>query len=492
MFLVLNMKYLKIHLLIISLLFFFSCNKEITVDPPEEPVHTGIIFIASNPTHAKIFLENRNTGKFTPDSIRWLKEGIYKIFLRLEGWKDSAFIVNVKEQQRQNFNIDFSYNPAMFGAIECKTHPVGGQIFLDGKDLRKTTPYTIYNLLPGYYNLGFHKDRYWFDTLTVKVESQKITSIYRVLADTAVWVAYNKSNSSIPSNFILNAAIDNENIIWIGTDDNGFASFNGKEWTNYNKSNSPLPDNRINALYLDKNNNKWIGTTNYGLVKFDGINWTIYNSANSGLPGDMITAITSDENNNLWIGTYNKGVAVLRGNDWEVFNTTNSGLPSNFISAIIFDRDGTLWIGTDRSGIVKYDGNNWTVYNSANADLPPSNICSSLAIDNNGILYAGFLYDLGSQIPGGLSKYEAGSWTLIQSNYIDISTLTIDKYNYIWAGSAINGFGLINGRFVFRDVFNKHNSPITSNMVNTIAVDKEMYKWIGTGGNGLIKYKNYR
>ena len=59
------------------------------VAPPPEPV-VGSATIKSNPKGAKIFLDNRNTGKTTPATLENLKQGTYKIRLEKEGFKNKA------------------------------------------------------------------------------------------------------------------------------------------------------------------------------------------------------------------------------------------------------------------------------------------------------------------------------------------------------------------------------------------------------------------
>ncbi|MCX6152237.1 MAG: PEGA domain-containing protein [Ignavibacteriales bacterium] len=478
------MKRIRITILILVLYLVFTagfCNKEITVSPPEGAIHTGFVYIESNPNLAKIYLNGRNTGKVTPDSLRWLEAGKQTVTLRLTGWKDSTLQLNIIESERLNLFFDFTKNLAMCGYIDCKTHPNEADIFLNDSALGQKTPYQINNLFPGEYRVKFKKDRYLDDSIDVTVQSQAITSIYKVLVDTTVWVNFKTSNSGLPSSYILSIAVDKNNLKWIGTDGGGLAVFDEKDWIIYATDNSPIPDNRINVLYIDDEDNIWIGTTSAGLVKFYNNNWTIYDKNNSGLPADMITAIIKDKNGNLWVGTYDKGVAVFNGDIWKAYDIDNSDLPSNYISSIAII-DTNIWIGT-REGLVNFKpGGKSIFYNSSNS--PIENTITALGVGILNELY------IGAAVIAILIN---GEFKLLDNIFSsNITTISVDKFNHVWIGSSGNGFGLLFNNMGFKGVFNKYNSPINADGVNAIAIDKNMYKWIGTYGGGLVKFKNYR
>jgi ligand-binding sensor domain-containing protein len=481
---------MKKLILIIGLLTLFlsgiHCQKEVSVSPDQPSVHKGVIYIGSNPTNAKIYLNDKNTGKVTPDSLRWLETGKYKLTLKLKNWSDSLFYVSVNEIRKDSLYIDFTKNVSMCGTLEIKTTPAGATILINSENSGKVTPAVISNLLPGRYNIGLLKERYWYDTVNVNIISRKTTTIQKVLADTAVWIVYNKFNSAIPSNSILSVAVDKNNIKWIGTSGEGLVSFDDKVWKVFNISNSPLPDNSVNVVYVDRFNNKWIGTLNYGLVKYDGVNWILYNVNNSGLPSNTIWGIAEDLNGDLWVATYNKGLAVFNGINWKVYNSSNTGLPIDYISAITIDKSGNKWIGTPANGIVKFDGINWSIYNSGNGWMP--DIITALGTDDAGNIWAGITHF--SNYTGGLYKFgEAKGWELFSSYFSDRISCIVNSENRLWIGSYDNGFGLIEGRFIYRDFYNGSNSPIQNNIVNSIVIDATGNKWIGTGSDGLMKFK---
>ncbi len=95
-----------IYVLLFVLVLIVSCREGI-VDFPEES-KTGTLFISSSPRGAEIFFESSKTGKVTPDSLKILQPGIYNFKLRLPGYPDENFSVNVQSGQRKYINISFS------------------------------------------------------------------------------------------------------------------------------------------------------------------------------------------------------------------------------------------------------------------------------------------------------------------------------------------------------------------------------------------------
>ena len=131
-----------------------------------------------------------------------------------------------------------------------------------------------------------------------------------------------------------------------------------------------LPINHIKALALDNNNVLWIGT-------YKGLR-ILYNTANffteevirtepiiileDGLPKELlelqfITEIIVDGSNNKWISTADAGVFYLSADGQKTiyhFTKDNSPLPSNSVNSMAQnENDGTIYFGTSR-GLVSF------------------------------------------------------------------------------------------------------------------------------------------
>jgi len=471
----------NIFYLICLALLSFSCERNISVSPLEEVPPNGIIFIDSYPQKAKIFVDGINTGRTTPDSVRWLKLGEHKILLRLEGWSDTSFIVNLIGLNRNEIKVDFSKNPRMFGGIECITNPPGADILINDSLTGLITPADLYRLLPGEYEIRFKKKWYLDYTTTVNVTSGNKINISATLTDTISFVPYRAGISKIPTDYLLSLVIDKNNVKWIGTDGFGLVAYNDKDWIVYNTSNSGLPDNRIQCLFLDNEDILWIGTTNFGLVKFDGKNWVIYDKDNSDLPDNSITAIAKDNSGTIWIGTYSNGLAYYDGNIWDHYDMTNSKIPSEQIRAIAVDDKNVIWVNSLHTGVFSFDGVSWTRTDGGFSMLPSEG--TSLFIDADKTIWAGYWDGLAKkEIKGGFSKV---SDIFTQS----ITCIATDNKNQIYLGAYGAGLNLYSEAFPKKYVWNVSNSGLSNNTINAIAIDKNNVKWLATFGGGLVKFR---
>jgi surface antigen len=242
---------------------------------------------------------------------------------------------------------------------------------------------------------------------------------------------YKISNSSLPSNYILTIAIDDQGNKWIGTLGGGLAKFDGVSWTVYNTLNSGLPDNIIWTIAFDKYGNKWIGTFE-GLVKFDSVNWSVYKTSNSGLPSNDVRAIAIDDSGIIWIGTKGGGLVKFDGANWTVFDTSNSNLPSNDILTISIDKQGNKWIGT-LGGLAMFDGTNWNVYNNSTSELS-SNAVLAISIDEYGNKWIG--------TSGGLAVYRE-SGVIIAPGQETLTQWSIKISSRVDSLSDINNFAAV-------------------------------------------------
>ena len=90
----------KFILLTFILISFISCREDTvqyTIDQS-----TADVIINSNPRKALIYLNNINSGKITPDTLKNLNPGSYLITLKLDGYRDSSTTISVEAEQDQS------------------------------------------------------------------------------------------------------------------------------------------------------------------------------------------------------------------------------------------------------------------------------------------------------------------------------------------------------------------------------------------------------
>lgn len=326
--------------------------------------------------------------------------------------------------------------------------------------------------------------------------------------DGTEWIIYNTESSELPENFIYSIEIDEKDVIWIGTRSNGLIKFDGVNWKRYKLSNSILPSNAIYSITFDSKDNAWIGTAGKTLLNFDRTSWVLLDTSNSGLL-NTVFASEFDKMGNLWIGGYRGKPWLTKydGQNWLHCDSTNSPFSSAGVSCLRSDPNDNLWISAGFShGLIKFDGTNWTIYNMQNTTLT-SEIIQDIEFDKYGNLWAslrylGYFNNDGNPIinEGGLAKYDGNIWYIYNANnsglpFNNVKPLAIDSEGNIWLSAwddyAVGieyGYGLTRFDGTNWTTYNIYNSPLTSNTIFDITVDKEDNLWLSTCAGGLVKY----
>ena len=314
------------------------------------------------------------------------------------------------------------------------------------------------------------------DSFTVSSEETVLLEVF------VSWLHYTRDNSGLPSNIVLDMAIDSSGLKWFGTD-KGAVAYGGKSWVNYDKSNSGLLSDTVMSITIDNSGAKWFGTSN-GVAKFDGIGWETFTTGNSQLPNDSVFEVVADGNGAVWIGTDN-GVAVYNGTAWQVYTTANSPLPHPEVYCIAIDHDGTKWFGTDGGGLARFDGSSWTIYDEYNSSLL-TKVIFSITIDAANNKWIGS--------SGGVALYDGTSWSFFHTgNYMNydytVSAIGIDQDNIKWFGTYEGGrvFGLFGTKM---KCYNSETSIISPDDYEMFAiiVDEENNKWVTTSRGGIYVF----
>jgi len=111
-----------------------------------------------------------------------------------------------------------------------------------------------------------------------------------------------KGNQQANPNFVLDIAVDRENVKWIGTWGAGLSRFDGTRWTSYTAGTGTIGGNFVHALELDESGVLWIATDG-GVTRFDGETWITYTTAD-GLLDNNVFSIAFDTSGNKWFGTW--------------------------------------------------------------------------------------------------------------------------------------------------------------------------------------------
>ncbi len=241
---------------------------------------------------------------------------------------------------------------------------------------------------------------------------------------------------------------------------------------------SGMPDHDVLALARTRDRYLWIGTRR-GLSRFDGTRFTAYdNTTVAALPPGRVTVLYEDSDATLWIGT-DSGLAKRVGDAF--IRVPTEGLTESSIRAIYRDRQGTLWVGTT-GGLGRWDGQRFVPVQG------PGDAVLALAEDARGRLWAGsyeaFLveHDQMTAAPSG----PPDNW---------IRAIHLDKAGALWLASETGLMRVTNTT----SSLPPHRGEIVpfmddghSVMVWTIAESRGGTLWIGTSGNGLLRFDGKR
>ena len=245
----------------------------------------------------------------------------------------------------------------------------------------------------------------------------------------------------------------------------------------YNNLNSPLEDIyetnplinsvtvRISSSVFDNQGNLWIANIGLSneLKKFSNGSWTEYDISSVKTNSSFgLSEIITDRNNSIWMGTRGDGVIVFNQNGERIRSLTSlptkGNLPNLRVISLASDSDNRIWIGTI-SGLV--------VFNNA------SGVFDADIVDAQPIIFE----------EDGIAKKLLGDQF--------VSAIAVDGANNKWFGTSDGGviYTNPNGQTTIAN-FSKGNSPLPSDRITKISVDKESGKVFFATDKGIVAYNS--
>lgn len=235
--------------------------------------------------------------------------------------------------------------------------------------------------------------------------------------------------------------------------------------------------------------------------------WNTFFKEN-GKNSTIIKSLFIDADNDVWVfpGIGDKGAVyfnVQRGN-WESFdeNSEAASLSRSFVRCMGQDADGRIWIGTDHGGLTIYNkkSNKVTVLKNDvyNHTSIAQNSAISLYCEENGTVWVGTYKNGISYYHPNLFKFKKTPLLQIfnrSGEVLDCNQIYKDIKNNLWIGT--NGQGLIkyaieNGTVERYRNNTKDLSSISSDIITSIYEDNSNTLWIGTFFGGLNAYNGGR
>jgi frataxin-like iron-binding protein CyaY len=116
--------------------------------------NTGSIIVASNPSAAEIWINNINSGKVTPDTLREMKLGAASVSIRKYGYHRVDTVVSIIKNVDLNLNFNLSSNS---GGLIITSDPSEAQIWINNIFTGKLTPNIIEGIEVGLTPLSLRK-----------------------------------------------------------------------------------------------------------------------------------------------------------------------------------------------------------------------------------------------------------------------------------------------------------------------------------------------
>ncbi len=320
----------------------------------------------------------------------------------------------------------------------------------------------------------------------------------------------NLSNKIVDS-IQINAAIDNNFILFIDSDDDFWVydanNFTGIIYINNQirkiehftpeSEKCPISSKAVTGCLQDEDGKVWILTDHGGINVIDKSNFRIRIIKNDPLNSrsvaeNVVKASYKDKEGIIWLGTYKSGFSYYHENlyhfpHYKITVNQNDPPEINDIDNFAEDSLGNLWIGTNGGGLLYLDRktNIYTRYKNKPRD--PKSLCSDiivgLNIDRKGNLWIGTYL-------GGLDRYDGNKFTHFRNDTTNPFSITDDRVwdicedsdGLLWIATLLGGVNIMDSRTnhvieVFRWV---NDSSIRANMIFSIIEDHNKTLWFAT------------
>ena len=302
-----------------------------------------------------------------------------------------------------------------------------------------------------------------------------------------------------------------------------FSYFENEQWHNIYQKDNPSLNNvyDLSAVAINPKNASeiFVGTFGGGLRKYDRNRIaSVYDKSNSPIHSTdslegKVGGLIFDANNNLWVSCCysNVPLAVLQPNgNWQALTLSSYTTGNNSaVGQIMVDSRNYKWIVLPRDNkLLVYDDNK-TINNpnddriasvnlNAMANIETSSV-NCVVEDKDGQIWIGC--NLGIKViynPSSVFKNTLYAQNILikQINYVqnlfefeEVTCIAVDDANRKWVGTAKSGVFLIseNGDDQLLH-FTEENSPLLSNRIYKVTINRETGEvFIATAG-GLISY----
>lgn len=338
----------------------------------------------------------------------------------------------------------------------------------------------------------------------------------------AKFILYESPNDSAFISALKNSPGDT---LWVGFSDGTFGYIDGRDLVlfqpkGYDNKNLPVSD-----ILIDKENRIWWATHGSGLFCFTN-NKTYEITTSNGLNDNYVYDIEVSADNGIWVASDN-GINICK------FDTTADSvtckklpveLPDLIVLKLVSDHEGFMWMGFHQGGVGYYNNNDSTYHSVLHPDNKPFGKINALTLENNDV----WIVDNNN----GLAYSEHPHKKLLKTIVFDeedinkgVKSVITDNLGNLWILNRNNlyvSYGpaisivtdpKINEDFIFHSIAKSKDESIwvtsSNKLINidyenvyyylegviqpkstftSVVIDKNEIIWIGTLGQGLVKF----
>ncbi len=332
--------------------------------------------------------------------------------------------------------------------------------------------------------------------------------------DPALPMRFQAQRDGLMNDYVRALAVDADGGVWFGTI-SGASRYAGREWQWI--TDEALDGQRINSVLADSADRIWVGTEWNGLARWDGREWRTF-TKRDGLPDDRILAVFEDSVGRTWVSTgggtgYSRdlagtapgaaseftwlaGVGLVYGfaqdgsgvwlaaEDGLYHWTAEAGVqptpkfPGQRVNAFFKASDGALWAGTTSAGLLRLTGGVWQPVTGEGGQLRFNDISvNGIGEIEDGSLWVGTYND-------GLWKSRGSRWERVDANLASpkILSLSVARRD-VWVGTR-QGLARYDGR----SWQTYDGDALPDSGVLAVARARDGSVWLGTAA-GLVHYQ---
>ncbi|MDR3134379.1 MAG: response regulator [Prevotellaceae bacterium] len=207
------------------------------------------------------------------------------------------------------------------------------------------------------------------------------------------------THNLIGSSCVMSIFKGRDNILWIGTDNDGLYGIDEQTLKTVHFSHTPSPrsvPSIVLCVFEDSEGNLWIGSYANGLAKVNRQTGECQYIA--PLANEKVYYISEDRQKRLLVGTFGAGLFIMdiRSGALQHYESSKreendlraNELGNDWINYILCDHEGLIWLGHYR-GLSCFDPEQKTFLRYQYNNLLPDNIVNALCEDRHGAIWVG-------------------------------------------------------------------------------------------------------